>query len=268
VSAPRLETSDPELAPLSNPATTRAVLALLGDLDWTHARVADVGAGSGHFSRAIGEWLSREHGLEPGQHVFACDRFPEYFRYPAVSCTGVPENGRLPFEDERFDAVVSIEVIEHVEDQFAFVRELARITRPGGRVVITTPNVLSLTSRVRNLVWGFPELYDPLPLAHADVRHLSGHIHPIAPYYLAFAARQAGLERASLHSDRLKRSALAWLVPLYPFLLAGGGLCRARLARKRPEVARENREWLDALKSTRLLAGRTVILQAQKPEPR
>ena len=81
--------------------------------------------------------------------------------------------------------------VEHVEDPFAFVRELARIARPGAKVIVTTPNVLSLPSRVRTLVWGFPELFDPLPLAGADERLLTGHIHPIAPYYLALTALRA-----------------------------------------------------------------------------
>lgn len=39
-----------------------------------------------------------------------------------------------------FDAAVSVEVIEHVEDDVGFVRNLARVVRPGGPVVLTTPN--------------------------------------------------------------------------------------------------------------------------------
>jgi SAM-dependent methyltransferase len=251
-------------APLSSAATTRAALARLEDLDWPSARVADVGAGTGHFSARLGEAL-RRRGLAPEHHVFPCDRHPEFFRCPGLSCAPVPEGGRLPFDDGSFDAVVSIEVIEHVEDQFAFLRELARIARPGGRVLVTTPNVLSLSSRVRTLVWGFPELFDPLPLGGDDRRRLGGHVHPIAPYYLALAALQAGLERPSLHSDRIKRSALGWLLLLWPALILGRALTAAHLRRKHPDVARENRELLAAQSGFRLLAGRTALLLAHKP---
>ncbi len=264
-SAPRASGA---LAPLSCPATTRAVLALLADLDWRGARVADVGAGTGHFSAALGERLRREHGLAPAEHVFPCDPHPEHFRYEALTCARVPESGRLPFEDGSFDAVVSIEVIEHVEDQFAFLRELVRVARPGGRVLVSTPNVLSLTSRVRTLLWGFPELFDPLPLQDGDRRRLAGHIHPIAPYFLAYTALQAGLERPSLHSDRVKRSALGWMVPLGPAVLLGRALATAHLRRKHPEVARENRQLLASLSGFRLLTGRTAILLAHKPSGR
>lgn len=249
---------------LSNPRTTQAVRALLSDLDWSRARVADVGAGRGHFSAVLGEEL-RTRGLEPAQHLLPCDRHPEAFQYAPLACARVASDGRLPYADESCDAVVSIEVVEHVEDQFAFLRELARIARPGARVIVTTPNVLSLPSRLRTLAWGFPELFDPLPLTGADERLLGGHIHPIAPYYLAFAALRAGLERPSLHGDRRKRSALAWLPLCSPVLLGAGAFQRGRIARKNPAVLRQNRELLRALGGIGMLTARTVILCAHKP---
>jgi SAM-dependent methyltransferase len=102
------------------------------------------------------------------------------------------------------------QVIEHVEDQFSFLRELARVTKPGGLVIVTTPNVLNLNSRVRNLVWGFPCLYDLLPLDDQDIRFMGGHIHPISPYYLAYTAMRAELTDIRLCSDRTKHSAIGW----------------------------------------------------------
>lgn len=45
-----------------------------------------------------------------------------------------------PFEDSEFDLVVTRHVIEHVPDAVAFVEELHRITRPGGRIEILTPH--------------------------------------------------------------------------------------------------------------------------------
>lgn len=45
-----------------------------------------------------------------------------------------------PFADDEFDAVVCRHVAEHVPDVMAFVTELYRITKPGGRIAITTPH--------------------------------------------------------------------------------------------------------------------------------
>ena len=46
----------------------------------------------------------------------------------------------LGFGDESFDFVITFQVIEHIDDDAAFVREIARVLRPGGRMILTTPN--------------------------------------------------------------------------------------------------------------------------------
>ncbi len=150
----------------SNPKTSETVFRLLdAELDWKTARVADVGAGRGALSYRLSEFLRDEQQLEPREHVFPCDLIPASFEVETLECRQTGADGRLPFEDAHFDATISIEVIEHVEDQFAFLRELVRITKPGGLIVVTTPNTLQMGSRLRTLATGFPTLFDPLPLA-------------------------------------------------------------------------------------------------------
>ena len=52
----------------------------------------------------------------------------------------------IGFENYSFDSVVSFQVIEHIEEDLEFVREVARVLRPGGIFVISTPNApMSLT---------------------------------------------------------------------------------------------------------------------------
>jgi len=63
----------------------------------------------------------------------------------------------LLFEDSIFDSLVSFQVIEHIEDDDTFVKELARVLKKGGKAVITTPNrLMSLTRNpwhVREYTW-------------------------------------------------------------------------------------------------------------------
>lgn len=252
--------------PWSSPKTTERALALLeemGRLDWTRAKVADVGAGRGWFSLVLANRLRETLGLDPKEHVFPCDACPESFEVEELECVRTGAGGRLPFADASLDAAVSLEVIEHVEDQLGFLKEIARVVKPGGLVVVSTPNVLSLTSRVRTLLWGFPELYDPLPLEGADPRVLSGHIHPIAPYFLAHAALRAGLVDPRLHSDRTKRSSAVYALLLAPALLLAQVSHRSRLARKHPEVLDANRRLIAEQSGWRMLTSRTAILSAR-----
>ena len=200
---------------LSRFETLRSVFDLLPQLDWSRARVADVGAGLGHFSRMVGEALEAR-GIVPRARLAACDLAPDEFAYEALDCEPIGPRGRLPWDDASFDAVVSIEVIEHVEDQFGFLRELTRICRPGGTVIVTTPNTLHVGARLRTLTSGFAELYDPLPLREHSPQDLHGHIHPIAPYYLAYGALRAGLVEPMLSTDRRKRSAAFAATLLWP----------------------------------------------------
>lgn len=251
---------------ISSTATTTAVMELLSGLDWRTAKVCDVGAGRGHFSHTLAEKLARDHGLTPREHVFPCDLIPATFEVDSLECVATPSDGTLPFEDHTFDATVSIEVIEHVEDQFRFVRELARITKPGGMVIVTTPNTLNMNSRLRNLLWGFPVLYDPLPLEDQDIRFLGGHIHPISPYFLAYVALRAGLYFPRFVTDRTKRSAVIWSILFWPLLKLSGLFHRARIRRKRPELLEQNRELLDTVSGSGLLTARTAVLHALKSE--
>ena len=57
-----------------------------------------------------------------------------------AACKKVDANKELPFENGEFDLVWCSEVIEHVRDPEYSLREMARVVKPGGHIILTTPN--------------------------------------------------------------------------------------------------------------------------------
>jgi len=53
---------------------------------------------------------------------------------------------RIPFRDGFFDAIFAGEIIEHLYDTDAFLQECSRVLKPGGTIVISTPNLCSLNN--------------------------------------------------------------------------------------------------------------------------
>jgi ubiquinone/menaquinone biosynthesis C-methylase UbiE len=253
-----------EIRPISHRSTNDKVLRLVLPLLKPGIRVADVGAGEGFFSQLLGEQVRTKLGLEPRDVITASDIFPEYFRYPAIRCEKISSDGRLPYADASIDIACSLEVVEHVEDQFAFTRELHRILKPGGMAIISTPNILNINSRWRYLHSGFTVLFDPLLLSSADPVHTSGHIDPVSYYYLAYQLRRAGFVSTSVEYDRFKTSARFLVVLCSPVIWIGNRLFRRRLNARKKDVAMENASILKDMWSLGMLTSRSVIAVARK----
>ncbi len=168
-------------------------------------------------------------------------------------------NARLPWPDANFDVMLSVEGIEHLENRFAFLREVHRILRPGGTLVVTTPNIVSLRSRVRFLGSGFFG-GDPRPLPESG-RHPLHHIAPATFPELRYAFHTSGFRLVEVSHTHSK--AVSYLYALYvPWMW----LYTAIAFRKEKNSIRRghNQEIRKTLFSRSLLFGENLMLIAQK----
>ena len=114
------------------------VRRLTGDL------LVDVGCGTGNLWRYVGHRFRRYLGLDAVRY----DGFPAEAAFMPADLN----QAAIPLPDSAADVVAAVEIIEHLENPRAFMRELVRLTKPGGLVMITTPNQLSLLSKM-TLLW-------------------------------------------------------------------------------------------------------------------
>lgn len=230
-------------------------------------RVLDVPAGEGAESAEL-----RARGFE----VVSADLFPPADRDRTNSWIAIDANAALPIRNGAFDYVLSREGIEHLEHQAGFVRECARVIRPGGGIVITTPSLMHLSARMSQFLTGQRSLRRGLANEVQTLRggrpgrYYHGHIFLIDYFRLRYLMRLAGFDRIEIHTDRYSPTsiALGWTVPLLYAATAWSVRIAARRAARRggrnatPDaVVREIRSHIF---SPAALFGKRMIIFARK----
>lgn len=203
-------------------------------------RVVDIGAGMGALSRRLSDL---------GYRVFACDLFPEFFRVPEVDCLPVSDDGRLPYDDASLDVAFGVELVEHLEETERLFGEVARVLKQGGELIITTPNILSLKSRLGFLFTGYAYSFPPLdPEVRDPVRQ---HITPLTLDGYRWRLKQAGFDIVEVAVDKYQSTSL-WSSFLIPFVWLG----TLKASRKSHNAWQQNQ--------LRMLFGRTLMIRARR----
>lgn len=101
-------------------------------------RVVDCGCGGGEYVRALRARGARAAGIEIQRSKLG-DAALAGSRAPTLAAADI---GRMPFRDGAFEVAIVNEVLEHVPDDLASLREVRRIVAPGGVVVVFSPNRL------------------------------------------------------------------------------------------------------------------------------
>ena len=223
------------------------VLALL---DGVRGRLLDAPAGEG----ALAAGAARQ-----GFEVSCADIDPSRFKLDGIHCERLDLDERWPYENGLFDAVVSIEAVEHLENPWHLMREAARVLKAGGLFILTTPNVLTIRSRLSYLLYGYPNYFHYMIEADGAGRgeRPVDHINPIGFLELRHILSRCGFRVETLEANRLvKRGS-----PIFRFIRT---ILRTRgrsHVRENPSKARVR----DLLLSDILLFGEILIIKARKP---
>lgn len=180
--------------------------------------VLDLGCGKGHYCIEL-----KKLGFDVTPSDFGEDEFFQFHdQFKFVPCDLTKP---LPFAENTFDYVLFLEVIEHLEQPFDAIEKIGRILKPGGALILSTPNILNLGSRMRFLLEGSWDFFrEPILDYHKKylkefpdkARNL--HIIPWRYHELEYMLYQKNFQVTSIYTDFFKRSLKLPYYLIYPLL--------------------------------------------------
>lgn len=244
---PNNQSAAPRPAPDAAEGVHEAVLALLQSD--SPGQLLDAPAGEGAFAL---------HARERGYTVTCGDIAPARFRAHGMTCLKLDLNRHWDFEKGSFDCVVSIEAVEHLENPWHLVREANRVLKMRGTLILTTPNVLSLRSRLSYLLYGYPNYFHYMVQQDSRSKEEEpiDHINPIGFLELRHILARCGFTVEHVVANRLqKRHSL--VSSLMKRLISSRGLSQVRDDQAKAAIR-------ETLLSDPLLFGEIIIVKAKK----
>ena len=108
-------------------------------IEWVGKKVLDLGCAGGFMAEAMADRAAKVTGIDPAKDAIAAARAHAEQTGRNINYD-VGAGEALPYDDERFDAVVCVDVLEHVSDLQQVLAEVTRVLRPGGLFLYDTIN--------------------------------------------------------------------------------------------------------------------------------
>jgi len=197
---------------LADSQRIKAMKAIFDRLNPQSNTILDIGCFDGIFLSLVKNQDNDFYGLD------ASDWAIEHMQKKEIKIQKFFFDGKtkLPFEKDFFDIVIAGEIIEHIFDTDFFLEEISRVLKPGGRLLISTPNIASLGRRLL-LLFGA----NPITEVSPNEANSVGHIRYFTRETLKNILAKHGFKIISSHSDcinfstkiRLKSAILAKVFP-------------------------------------------------------
>lgn len=195
-----------------------AAISVLGTGD----KLLDIGCGNGYllyqYRNRYRQLLGLEYSPERLKHA---ENNLENLNF--IGYAGSAEKMSM-IDDESIDRIIGVDVIEHIPDVYGSVCEMSRVLKPGGDLIITTPNVASLRRRLQLLFGRFPSTSQSNEGVTDEPMIDGGHLH-----YFTYRSLRLVLNRGGFSvSTSAGYGRLGRLQNIIPTLTSGGILMVAK----------------------------------------
>lgn len=219
-------------------------------------KILDLGCGDGNYSIRL-----QELGFE----VIASDMDLERFKYRNLIKFEVCNLEKsLPFPESSFDYILFLEVIEHLYNPDFVIEQIKRVLKPSGVLIISTPNILNLGSRLRFLFEGsFDFFREPILDYYKVFPAKIQNMHIVVWRYqeLEYLLFRNGLYVETIYTDSIKSSLkFLWLI-LSPLIK---WQCRQKARRSLKKSGLDYSRINKIMLSREILFGRHLILRTKK----
>ena len=126
--------------PSENTNFQRHLIAYKEATKYVTGHLLELGSGEGYGIQELRPFVKQYLALDKYKPNFDFEKFDVTFE----NCT-FPNLDKIA--DNTYDCVVSFQVVEHIEDDFTFISEIYRVLKPGGKLILTTPNRLMSITR-------------------------------------------------------------------------------------------------------------------------
>jgi SAM-dependent methyltransferase len=196
-------------------------------------RLLDVGCGQKPYEEIFAPFVQEYIGIEH-EATFAQTQASAHAKQPDFTYDGVT----LPFENCSFDTVLNVQVLEHTPHPLTLMKEMARVLKPGGRLILSAPFQFRMHEQphdyFRYTRFGLESLCKEVGLT-VESTHAQGSLWSVLAHklnsFLAFrVAHLEGLSQAmgkSSHEAPSANAARLWTLPLVaPLMLTLSGGAR------------------------------------------
>lgn len=154
-------------------------------------KLLDAPAGEGALSLSL-----KKMGFE----IWAADLNTERFKPTNIECKAVNLNDAIPYSDLFFDYIICVEGIEHLENPHHLIREFNRVLKTGGELIVTTPNIQNLRSRIKFFLFG-SYCYFGSKIDIGD-KFLREHINPLSFSEIEMVFYRNGFSLVQIETNR------------------------------------------------------------------